>query len=172
MIRKGEMKTQKGFTIVETSLVIAIAGLIFLMVFVALPGLRAQQRDTDRREDVTKVVRDIKDFQSNNRGALPNGETGTFLDFYYNYLGGEDFMDPSGESYKVLLTQGTATNLDSECTNHNLQSLSDASFPNDYSMFIVTEASCKGEKAIKSSNPRSYAVLYRLERSGVYCEND
>ncbi|MBR3263726.1 type II secretion system protein [Candidatus Saccharibacteria bacterium] len=172
MARKGEMKIQKGFTIIETSLVIAIAGLIFLMVFVALPGLRAQQRDTERREAVTKTVREIKNYQSNNRGALPSGETGTFLDFYNNYLGGEDFMDPSGEEYKVFLTQCTATTLDSECTNRNLQSLSEATFPNDYSMYIVTEASCDGEKAVKSSNPRSYAVLYRLERSGVYCEND
>ncbi|MBP6924997.1 type II secretion system protein [Candidatus Saccharibacteria bacterium] len=32
-------QTKKGFTIIEVVLVLAIAGLIFLMVFIALPAL-------------------------------------------------------------------------------------------------------------------------------------
>ena len=35
-----------GFTIIEVVLVLAIAGLIFLMVFIALPVLQRSQRDT------------------------------------------------------------------------------------------------------------------------------
>ena len=37
---------KKGFTIIEVVLVLAIAGLIFLMVFVALPALQRGQRDS------------------------------------------------------------------------------------------------------------------------------
>ncbi|MBQ6130136.1 type II secretion system protein, partial [Candidatus Saccharibacteria bacterium] len=34
------MKSYKGFTIIEVVLVLAIAGLIFLMVFIALPNMQ------------------------------------------------------------------------------------------------------------------------------------
>ncbi|MBS7346174.1 MAG: type II secretion system protein, partial [Candidatus Sacchiramonaceae bacterium] len=37
-----------GFTIIEVVLVLAIAGLIFLVVFIALPALQRNQRDTQR----------------------------------------------------------------------------------------------------------------------------
>ena len=38
-------QNKKGFTIIEVVLVLAIAGLIFLMVFVALPALQRGQRE-------------------------------------------------------------------------------------------------------------------------------
>ena len=37
-------KSKKGFTIIEVVLVLAIAGLIFLMVFIALPAQYAARR--------------------------------------------------------------------------------------------------------------------------------
>lgn len=161
------MKSWKGFTIIETALVIAVAGMIFLMVFIALPGLRAQQRDTDRREAVTKVIREIKDYQTNNRGSLPSDWT----KFHTDYLDGENFMDPDGTEYALITVQCTASKVDTACTNNQLEQLANASFPNNYKMYIVQEAACSGDKAIKSSNPRKVAVLYRLERAGTYCEN-
>ncbi|PLS80866.1 hypothetical protein CYG49_03830, partial [Candidatus Saccharibacteria bacterium] len=43
---------QSGFTIIEVVLVLAIAALIFLIVFLAVPALQRGQRDTQRRSDV------------------------------------------------------------------------------------------------------------------------
>ena len=57
-------KTKSGFTVIEVALVLAIAGMIFLMVFIALPALQRSQRDTSRREAVARVISDIKDFQT------------------------------------------------------------------------------------------------------------
>ena len=106
----------RGFTIIETSLVIAIGGLILLMVFVALPALQRQQRDTSRRESVSRVISEIKNYQTHNRGALPalsavqgdeivewsesgtSGNGDSWSDFYKSYLG-DSFMDPDGERY-------------------------------------------------------------------------
>ena len=45
---KQQLK-ERGFTIIEVVLVLAIAALIFLMVFVALPALQASQRDSARK---------------------------------------------------------------------------------------------------------------------------
>ncbi|MBQ6375345.1 prepilin-type N-terminal cleavage/methylation domain-containing protein [Candidatus Saccharibacteria bacterium] len=72
------MKYKKGFTFVEVVLVLAIAGLIFSMTFIALPALWASQRDTDRREDVLGFISTLQKYQSNNsRGALPGDKTDT-----------------------------------------------------------------------------------------------
>lgn len=65
-------KTTKGFTIIEVVLVLAIAGLIFLMVFVALPALRKGQRDTARKNDVSIVSTAVSNYVSANRGSYPD----------------------------------------------------------------------------------------------------
>lgn len=65
------LKLNKGFTIIEVVLVLAIAGLIFLMVFIALPALNAGQRDTSRRSDVSIVQTAVSNFQSANKNAFP-----------------------------------------------------------------------------------------------------
>ena len=64
-------KNIKGFTIIEVVLVLAIAGLIFLMVFIALPALQAGQRDTARKSDVSNVAAAVNTFTGANRGRFP-----------------------------------------------------------------------------------------------------
>ena len=199
-MKKGDFSSNKrGFTIIEVTLVIAIAGLIFLMVFVALPGLRASQRDAERREDVTMFLENIKKYQTNNRGALPgsaenskldngnvitvtisnaNGATKdtTWAGFYKKYLG-DKFIDPDGDNYTLKVVRCGNDTPDAECTNGNtagageLRGLYDVTFPNDYKVYVVTQASCLGDKAVKTSNPRKLAVLYKLEGAGIYCNN-
>ena len=66
---------KSGFTIIEVVLVLAIAGLIFLMVFIALPALQRNQRDTSRKNDVALVSSAIKSWRSNNRGVALKSET-------------------------------------------------------------------------------------------------
>lgn len=70
---------EKGFTIIEVVLVLAIAALIFLMVFIALPALQRSQRDTARKADVSSVASGVTSFTSNNRGAFPT--TGTIASY-------------------------------------------------------------------------------------------
>lgn len=103
----------KGFTIIEVVLVLAIAGLIFLMVFIALPALQRSQRDTQRRDDVSRIATQINNFQTANRGAIPttasgaggiNG-TGGFVQRYLGGTGsvaGDEYNDPrTGTGYTI-----------------------------------------------------------------------
>lgn len=72
---KNNIKSKQGFTIIEVVLVLAIAGLIFLMVFVALPALQRSQRDTSRRNDMSRVDTSLVQYQtnhSNQSNNLPN----------------------------------------------------------------------------------------------------
>jgi len=88
----------KGFTIIEVVLVLAIAGLIFLLIFLALPALQRNQRDQARRQDVGRLISAVQSYQSNNQGKRPStvGGTGTAT-FPGTYL--ENFNDPSGTAY-------------------------------------------------------------------------
>ena len=82
-------ENNKGFTIIEVVLVLAIAGLIFLMVFIALPSLQQGQRNTARKNEASTVLSAIDTFRGNNRGGNPtaanistivNGKTDGILD--------------------------------------------------------------------------------------------
>jgi|GEM_PF-103545 len=61
----------RGFTIIEVILVLAIAGLIFLMIFIGLPMLQRAQRNTQREDDLSRFLSAVTEFQSNNRGRTP-----------------------------------------------------------------------------------------------------
>ena len=55
-----------GFTMVEIVLVIAIAGGIFAGVVIALQGVWADARDSERRDDLLTFIRMLKNYQTNN----------------------------------------------------------------------------------------------------------
>jgi len=64
-------RTVTGFTIIEVVLVLAIAGLIFLMLFIALPMLQRSQRNTQREDDLARFLSSVVEYQSNNGSRTP-----------------------------------------------------------------------------------------------------
>jgi len=62
---------KKGFTIIEVVLVLAIAALIFLMIFVAFPALQRGQKNTARKNDLSTIAAAVNTYRSNNSGSLP-----------------------------------------------------------------------------------------------------
>lgn len=72
-MRKQLIKTknQSGFTIIEVLIVLAIAGLILLIVFLAVPNLQRNSRNTQRKNDVQAILGAISEYESNNAGSLP-----------------------------------------------------------------------------------------------------
>jgi prepilin-type N-terminal cleavage/methylation domain-containing protein len=68
---KNLKKNSKGFTIIEVLIVLAIAGLIMLVVFLAVPALQRNARNTQRKSDVSAILGSVSEYTSNNAGALP-----------------------------------------------------------------------------------------------------
>ena len=60
---------------------LAIAALIFLMVFIALPAIQRNQRDTGRKADVSLASSEVVDFMANYRGELPEASWLDGLDY-------------------------------------------------------------------------------------------
>ena len=69
---KNLKKDNKGFTIIEVLIVLAIAGLIMLVVFLAVPALQRNARNTQRKADVSAILGSISEYTSNNAGKLPS----------------------------------------------------------------------------------------------------
>ena len=69
-------KSQSGFTIVEVMIVLAIAGLILAIVFIAVPALQRNSRNTQRRSDLGSLRAQFDTWTSNNGGKIPNATTG------------------------------------------------------------------------------------------------
>lgn len=160
-MQKGENK-RNGFTIIEVSLVIAIAGLIFLMVFVALPQLQRQQRDARRRDDILAFLETVKKYQSNNRGVLPS-TLAEWSEMKSAYMG-DSFRDPDGTDYAIDVVECTATGGSIKKCKESADIVT-----MDHTFHIIKQATCDGENAARTTNPKNIAVRYRLEGAGIYC---
>ncbi len=151
---------QKGFTIIEVVLVLAIAGLIFLMVFIALPALQRNQRDTQRKNDLSRAQTAINSYQSNNRGAVPESQTDwNRLKTDYLQVNNDTFTDPSGEDYTFddLAVSQTVPNEFAAAQNK---------------MYYTGNATCGNDGAATAAGARKVVLRMRLEGGGVACVNN
>jgi prepilin-type N-terminal cleavage/methylation domain-containing protein len=159
----------KGFTIIEVVLVLAIAGLIFLVVFLALPALQRGQRDTQRKQDLGKFMSATTSYTSNSQGNLPgynlsgaaaNTAWGTFISNYLT-VNGTPFADPSnGSTYSV--TQQTTTPATVSVPAGNI-----------YVYPGVNCATVTGGTATATTNTsRTLSAIIYQEQGGYYCQNN
>ena len=164
-----------GFTIIEVVLVLAIAGLIFLMVFIALPALQRSQRDAQRKNDMSRLADAINRWVINNarttdgsgRLSLPYADgydSGGFNQAILNgYLKADqgEFSDPDGSEYliEMLGYWGHETSFNEpEEFNHTI--------------YISGGARCDGENlTAKTTGARTkgYVIQYKLEGGGKVC---
>lgn len=147
----SQTKQSKGFTIIEVVLVLAIAALIFLMVFIALPALQANQRDTARKNDASTVAAAVQSFVSNERRALQVSDVDKL------------------RSYIESLDQYNAESADTIQVEDTLAAGEDVTVDEDQ-INVYLENKCDGT-TVKDGVARSAAVFVKLEGSGgsVYC---
>ena len=149
---------KKGFTIIEVVLVLAIAGLIFLMVFLALPALQRSQRDTQRKNDASRLRAAVTDYSSNNRGALPWTAAQTMAKdsaFLTNYvLKGSSFNDPSTNAQYTVESKDTKDTV----------SMNNVAIG---TMYVAAKAACDNDGAIKAGN--SIVVSVKTESGVANC---
>ena len=72
MLQKYKTKREEGFTIIEVLIVLAIAGLIILIVFLAVPALQRNSRNTQRKNDAAAIASAAQNVVNNTNGNLPN----------------------------------------------------------------------------------------------------
>lgn len=71
MLSNLQKRKSEGFTIIEVMIVLAIAGLIMLIVFLAVPALQRNSRNTQYRNDAASIIAAANEFTNNNNGTSP-----------------------------------------------------------------------------------------------------
>ncbi|MCL4358174.1 type II secretion system GspH family protein [Patescibacteria group bacterium] len=161
---KLKIKKHNGFTIIETMIVLAIAGLIMLIVFLAVPALQRSARNTSRKNDAGNISSAINTWISNNDGSLP-GQTGSGNSCqadltsavkgihlgYYSLT--SVYCDTNNNTPSVCSTVGTSGGCASSANELNTEDV----------IFIEGD-SCSGNTP-QPSSARSFVVLYEVEAS-------
>ena len=160
----------KGFTIIEVVLVLAIAGLIFLMVFIALPNLQRGQRDSQRKSDLARIQTQINNYSSSNRGKIPvispESNLGTFVLNYLwtssdgsRYNAGPEYKDPSGKGSTTVNNGYTIKEYTGPPSTLGI-------------IYYKDNALCGDDGAVDGPNPspRNYVLVTKLEsQNAPYC---
>ena len=152
-------KSKKGFTIIEVVLVLAIAGLIFLMVFIALPNMQRSQRDTQRRNDYSSFSSAITTYITNNNGKMPTGATDLTADML-----NRNGTDPYGNDYQIGFV--VCSNGGGGCT----ASPKTEPGSGESHVFLMTNATCDGSTPTYKSGSRNFVIYGAIENTPhVYC---
>lgn len=136
----SNIKSRKdGFTIIEVLIVLAIAGLIMLIVFLAVPALQRNSRNTQRKNDVANILGAVNEFTNNNGGSLPTAAS----DFTGNAKTG--YYATSDITYVTSGTAGTNTS----------------------TVYVVRGAKCSNATTSPvTGSSRQFAAWYYVETSG------
>lgn len=139
-------KDNKGFTIIEVLIVLAIAGLILLIVFLAVPALQRNSRNNARTNDAARIGAAVNDWVANNQGKTFTAGTSNANLIAVNTAAGTlaQFSLTPGTNFTVATGAQTALSTDA--------------------MRVVTSATCGDNGAtVANSNSRLAALQYVRE---------
>ena len=130
-------KNVKGFTIIEVLIVLAIAGLIMLIVFLAVPALQRNSRNTQRSNDAARGAGAINECLTNNNGnlAVCNNSGAAELNRYFTIANNQQ-----------LVAQGAA-GLDSFAYANNTR--------------------CQNNVPVAGGGARAFTIAYQVETNGA-----
>lgn len=139
-----------GFTIIEVMIVLAIAGLIMLIVFLAVPALQRSARNTQRKNDVAAVLAAINDYENNNGGAVPPSGSFSMSGNTLTISGGATTASATAKlGYYTAVTLNTAWTAPAASATDTL---------------AVNEASqCTSATAGAAGSTRQVAAIYGIE---------
>lgn len=142
MLYKVKNRKQEGFTIIEVLIVLAIAGLILLIVFLAVPALQRNSRNTQRKNDVQSLLGAEQEYVNNNGGKLPASQANVDAVYALAQFG---YYNSGAPTYK----NGAFVN------------------PKDDKLYLAVSAKCGSGAslgdAIAGTSSRQVAVLYTSE---------
>ncbi len=167
----NKAQQSKGFTIIEVVLVLAIAGLIFLMVFIALPALQRSQRDSARKSEVGTVASAITSYLSNSRNQLPNAAQ------IGQYVTGTNSATLESGSTITIRTQTYGTNVTLvPMLNANAQVASDNIGAEQIKVYFGYKCDPSNNSQLIRGTTKQAAVVVALEAGPaagtIYCQSN
>lgn len=148
MLNKLQKPNREGFTIIEVMIVLAIAGLIILIVLLAVPALQRNSRNTAIKNDASAIASGITEFASNNDGASIKADKSSAADGVITLDNGV-----SGSSKTTAKVQGGTT-----VTFKSSQAPNSSTIQDPGNIQVLVGYSCNG-----TVGARSVAIEYSIE---------
>lgn len=145
MLHTYKTKRDEGFTIIEVLIVLAIAGLIMLIVFLAVPALQRNSRNTQRTNDASLIGGSVGECLANKNGQKTS-------------------CDSLAELQAVGLDTTKVTQLTTITVNAG-----DPTMPADTNSAAVgytSKCSADGSTVDNAGSDRQVVVLFRIETQG------
>ena len=165
---------------------LAIAGLIFLMVFIGIPTLQKSQRDKQRMNDVGHILAALEKYRTNNNGRYPGTartgknkgracfmdggscetlkELNDFLDRYVT----DDISDPSSGQPYHFAAAGISGSSCREQVNKMSEGGNLYNFYGRAGLVMCYETKCDG-KMTKATDRNTVTIYYNQEIGGMVC---
>jgi prepilin-type N-terminal cleavage/methylation domain-containing protein len=145
------LKKEKGFTLIEIVLVLAIAGLLLVIVFLAVSGAQKSRRDSQRKNDLSRVAGSLENYASNSSGAYPASQAAFNTLFTtggsYALSNANDPLSGNAYTYGGLVTPSGATSA---------------------GLSYTLGVDCAGA----ASGSRVYSVRVGLEQGTSFCQDN
>ena len=140
---KSLIKREKGFTLIEIVIVLAIAAALILVVFLAVSGAQKSKRDTTTKTAAGQVAAQMENYASNNGGTAPTAAMAA------SYIGNIKDGTGAAPSYVAPTAGGITATLGA--------------------MKYAGSAVCNAGKTayVTSTSTSAYAVVYYTESGGV-----
>lgn len=156
MINNLRKRATSGFTIIEVMIVLAIAGLIMLIVFLAVPALQRNAHNTSIKNDVSNILGAVNEYENNNNGTLPTAVavSGSTLTVGSSCTTAGSNCATSHVGYVTTVNNPTAT--------------ISTTAPAVGTVNLYSSATCNGNTPVAGS-ARSIVAYYQLEGGAVQC---
>ena len=166
-------KDQKGFTIIEVMIVLAIAGLIVLVVFLAVPALQRNSRNTQRKNDVQAFLGALQEYTNNNNGRVPDplmldGIIKAYDNANFGYYNKGDIRWNSKDLHVAPLVVPVPANVLAGAGG-SLGTIVKPTITEDF-IFLWSGGTCEPtgkEVALTGGGVRSIAINYLVETGGL-----
>ena len=161
-------------------MVLAIAGLIMAVVFLAVPQLQRSARDSQRKDLVSRIKSEIETYASNNQGTYPLNTsggncdgtytTGNWDDFYCRYVSNQ-FNDKDPTTGNSIFGASSSTASPVSCGVSS--GICTVTLPASGVATVIYSAKCNGAIAINSGGAptpatHNYAIVVGLDRANTY----
>lgn len=160
------IKSKKGFTIIEVVIVLAIAGLIFAVVFWAVPNLQKSNHDNTRRNLAASIMSSLESYAGNHGGDYPAETSASFRDGFLRSFFTE-FEDPLGTDF-LTATVGDACSATNIVCFGNIVTSGAFAANLSYQTTVKCDSNAPGT-VIPGAGSRAVAVQIRLQQGGAYC---
>ncbi len=157
----------KGFTIIEVLIVLAIAGLILLIVFLAVPALQRNSRNTQRKNDVAALLGAAAEFSNNNNGRMANSCTGNAVVSVTNTTTGSVAAEAKVGYYNVGCAQGDASAVGRAGIRATYANTGPYTTANQDFVTLVPAARCSTTTVGQTTagSARQWAAVYTIENT-------